>query len=60
MTTMLVGERVNMSKRTFSSEHEKNLKAYSMPCHGILLVFFATWILLNDVAKYSTTSQNIM
>ncbi len=31
MTTMLVGERVNMSMQTFSSEHEKILK--HIPCH---------------------------
>ncbi len=36
----------------------KNLRAYSMPCHGILLVYsFATWILLTDVVEYFTMSH---
>jgi hypothetical protein len=42
-------------------EQEGVLKAYSMPCHGIFLIYsFTTWILLSDVAKHSITSWNIM
>ncbi len=34
------GKRANMSRQANLSEHEKNLKAYSMPHHGIPLEFF--------------------
>ncbi len=67
---MLVGERGSMSKQTCSSEQERNLITYSMPHHGVLLVYFfphgyyyVTWcnimphhIIFYDVAKYSLTT----
>ncbi len=61
LVTMLMGEQVSMSRRACSNEQERNCKAYSMPCHGIFLIFIfsATWTLLSDIAKYSATSHNI-
>jgi hypothetical protein len=47
-----------VSKHEQLREQERNLRAYSMFCHEILLVYyFATWILLSDVAKYFATSH---
>lgn len=42
-------EWASMSMRAYFSEQERNLIIYSMPHHEILLAFFATWILLNDM-----------
>ncbi len=60
-TMTLTNEWANMRRWAGLDEQERNLKAYSMPHHGIFLIYyFSTWILLNDVAKYSTTSWNIV
>jgi len=51
-----------MNKWVCSSEQERNLKAYSMPHHGILYgvtKYFAHCIIFHDIVKYSLTSPRI-
>ncbi len=56
-----------MNKWVYSSEQERNLKTYSMPHHGILLVFFfhvdiIKWCgrIFYRIMEYCMTWQNIL